>query len=34
MTVDQAHGAIREVFADAGVSGYLHARAVHDPPPK
>lgn len=30
MTIGQTDGAIREVFADAGVRGYLHARAVDD----
>jgi beta-lactamase class A len=31
MTIERTRSAIREVFADAGVRGWLHARAVHDP---
>lgn len=30
MTVERTRDAIRDVFADAGVRGWLHARAVHD----
>jgi beta-lactamase class A len=31
MTVERTRSAIRDVFADAGIRGWVHARAVHDP---